>query len=375
MRSARFLAVIFMAICLSFSVRADSVALSGGPGDLTPVQFAALGLVEDPKSCSNSRKTSSVYLAPASFPVAETRGKARVELGDCDVYSESAFHEQDRMTKIVGTITAPSLLEIACVAAAQKVFQTAPTDTYRSCPSGETKMKGESPCRSEDFVTNTTRAFNLVSECLGVDRRDLFRIASENTGLVPGAITPQIESGAASVRDTDLGLAGGNSARAVGDRIRKSMGANAFCAGLYQIEQTFIAADEKSVCERMGQPAGAVLPLLVQAKSFLYLKADLEASLRTSAARAKFGSEAEFQNVLLRVAHSGSVAGEVKARAVFSTLLLRPFKGATDFLAQYGAALSAVVPDPVRAELATLSERFDSIAKDVHKSTGGRECF
>lgn len=378
MKSVHPFVVILMTALLLPSAEAASISLSGGPGDLTPAQLSALGVVEDPSVCSETRKsleselkkTSDVYLSPGSFPLPKPP-EAVVDPGGCDAYQDGPS-DFERMTKLVGTITAPSHLDLACVAGAQKIFQAVP-GPYRACPSGEMKPRSEGPCRTSNATATVSRALTLVSECLGIDRRELFRIGSESTGLVADALTPRAERSALTVRDTDLGFAGGEPARKAGSAIRTTMGNNAFCAGLYRLEQNFVFSDEKSVCERMSQPAGAFLPLFFQAKAYLYLRAELEAA--STASRAKFASEADYRNVLRAVAVSGAVAGEVKARAVFSTILLRSFKNADDFLKQYQSALVAAVPAEIRTEVDRFPSRLDALTKDLKKATGGRECF
>ena len=64
-----------------------------------------------------------------------------------------------------------------------------------------------------------TRALSLASECIGIERKDLFRVASEDTGLVPDAFSARTVSFARSTQNIDLKIAGGPAAQAVANAL------------------------------------------------------------------------------------------------------------------------------------------------------------
>ena len=383
MRSVLFVFVILLASI----AEATPAVLLGGSDEYSQAKLLGLGVLEDASSCSDTRKrleadlakTASTYLVPAAFPL-PVKSKPSEGTG-CEVDVEVANGVIDGLSAKIGEITRPKRNDIACVAAAQKRFAKT-TNEYRSCPVNTTTPGMEAPCRTENTVSTMTRALNVVSECLGIDRRELFQQAAESNGMVPDAFTPRIESAMRTVRDTELGLAGENSAREAGEFIAKAMRNNTLCASLSQMAFNFANAEEKSACERMVQPGGAFLPLYFQAKSVLLLRANLD-SLRkdfdlgrkTAAVRKKFGSEAEYQSVLRALALSGTIAGEVHVRATFAALLHRDFKSGKEFVTLFRTELAARIPAEVRAAVVDFSERFDKSVREVNLDSGGSECF
>ena len=382
------LALLFLSGTNGF---AASTSLRGGAGDLTPAQFDALGVTE--KSCAESRnglelslkKTSAIFLAPASFPpgalpVSSDPNACHPDREPRNVRNgRSGFHSSDALAASINEITSPSLADLACVAAAQKVASSEAAE-YRACPSGVKKT--ETPCRSISEVSTMTRALSLASECIGIERKDLFRVASEDTGLVPDAFSARTVSFARSTQNIDLKIAGGPAAQAVADQVRQRVHDNAFCSGLNQMGTDFALRLDQPVCDRMGQPQSAVLPYVFQAKAFLYLKADLDQSRADLDKKnpklhlkEKFGTEAEYLSALRTVAFLGATVGEVRARAVFLTVFHLKFNGAPEFLANYRRVLELSVPATERKSVEAYSAKSAERAAEVRKSAGGRECF
>jgi len=287
----------------------------------------------------------------------------------CEGSLESGNPVLGSLVKAVEEITRPNREEIACIGAAQKSSAIRSSE-FRSCPSGHKFSASESRCRSFEVASTAARALNLVSECVGIRREDLFLVVAASTGFVPDAISSEVENTIRSVIDVDLGLVGDEVARETGNLIRKKMKDTPFCSGLSQIETDFRLKDGLGVCERI---TGPFLPLIYQAKAFRYryasldaIRSGLDSSKNRNRLRSRFGSEEEYRLVLRSIAIMSVKIGDLRAQSIFFARLHRPFRDAKDFLSQYRSEVARIDPEAARLEETT---------RETNRTIGGAECF
>lgn len=318
MRSVLFASVILLASGFPPARAASAVALRGGPGDLAPAELASLGLLEE---CP------------------EEPGLARSEVPACRPDSATPFFAGDGVFGEIDAITGPGLGEIACVAAAQKTASEFANDP-RTCAE-----KRKKPCRGLAAVSKAARALTLVSECVGVDRAELFRGVALEAGWFPTAL-PLLSAWTSSLPAT--------------------MG-KPFCSPLARLEKGLREDGDPSICERMATPDGDLLPLYLQAKARRALRSDLEASRR------RFGVGTE--ELLRAVVFSASVVGELRARSVFQAALHSRFSDARDFLRIYRDQLGKTASPSERESLGRFEKRSADLEDGVKAKMRGRACF
>lgn len=371
----RRFSVIFLAMLVSgsgFAGPGDSVTLFGGGDDLNEKDFGALGLVEP--SCADAARNSlepeikqaleGVLAVPTVATTAATNQPTVVcptgggEAEKSDVVT-GAFPQTVKLaTEVVSSpIAKTSLKDVACVAAAQKVFGETHMP-YRVCPGDASKS--EPPCRTRDSATVMARAFDLVSECVGVDRRELFYQAMKTNGFVPDAWTP-----------TDEGF---SFFSAEAKKVDAAIGANAFCKNLDDVVKAYAAEKSKSICERMKRPAGFLLPLYFLAKSQRALRVALEDAANDNWMKDRFGKD--YETVLRAAIHASVGRGPAKALSVFRAVakVAEPDKNGKDmpvtdakrFLELYAKHLE---------EFPGVAAEVESQSARVKELLGGRECF
>ncbi|MBS1963509.1 MAG: hypothetical protein JST04_14940 [Bdellovibrionales bacterium] len=366
--------VILMAVLFStsgFAGPGGSVVLFGGD-DLSEKDFAALGLVE-PSCAEAARNAIEPEVKEAlggilALPTVATATATSQPVVVCptgggegersDVVTGSFPEAVKLTTEVVDSpIAKTSLKDVACVAAAQKVFGETHLP-YRSCPGDASKT--ELPCRTRNSATVMARAFDLVSECVGVDRRELFLQAVKTNGFVPDAWTP-----------TDEGFSFFSSEA---KKIDAGIGANAFCKSLDETVKAYAAEKSKSICERMKRPAGFLLPLYFLAKSQRALRVALENAANDNWMKDRFGNE--YETILRAAIHASIGRGPAKALSVFRAVakVAEPDKTGKDmpvtdakrFLELYAKHLE---------EFPGAAAEVESQSSRVKELMGGRECF
>ncbi len=299
-----------------------------------------------------------------------------------------------------------STTDLACVAAAQKIFGpsgygfadcTGKTEKkYRNAGSKGTRV----PCRSISHVMTVARSIDTVAACTGADARDLFRLFAKESGVMLNSLSWSGVAGIGQtsgiairqVQEVDQGISMFKNAKRVSAEIKENIyggggtPAKPYCRNLQGLETNFDISQSNNDCSILGFPQVALLPTLLGAKTYLYIRAEIEAFASEHGMKKTFG--ADYSDIIRAATYySYSAAGPTVGRAAFQAVALAA-KGKNwsreKVLAVLRERVLARTPGRVRGEVedyfqsnVTAKNKVgtEDFYKKVKEKVGGRECF
>jgi hypothetical protein len=395
----------------------SSLNASGAENMLVLEALAARNL-EDPAHCSSRRLyDESKYASTLSefYAVSNTLAppaylpRTILNNASCDLPLPPMSRDFSPIQDLLNSLAfknpvKATPLDLACVAVAQKHFGSSGWG-FIGCSKGKaypfqnrgSKTTSRVPCRTNANISLVAHTFKSVSQCLGVNSREAFKVFSKESGMMlnsrsfTGArgIGQLTQIAMQHVQDVDQGRPWGATKASL--ELSKRHSANIVgngsqlpkpeCDPLHQFERSFLSKDElANPCSILQLPEGAFRSMLYSMKLYSYYKAEIEAIAQSVGAEKFLGKDYR-EIIQAATAYSYSAAGPGHTRPTFKALLLaakKNYKGKTAFLNQLKANLVRRAPR-VAGEIRTyvsgegkgLKDRYAAIKAEL----GGRECF
>lgn len=289
----------------------------------------------------------------------------------------------------------PSEQDLKCVQAAQMTYNSG-GGGYATCSGPKSGLKRESvaPCVSETYVDLTTRAFNLVSSCTQLSRREAYGLFLQESGLHMNALS---HTGAGGIGQlTQVAILGVQQVDAseivtpevknVSTRVKNEIQSNPGCAPLREFEKLTLKESEAARrCEVLSFPRSPLYPMVLSMKHYQYGKAHLRAIISTLDLKKRFGEakNAELETELAQYAYNTGVSGIASSFLVYArTATAKRAKSVDAFMKGFQAHLAANFSESEdRRKEVSNHVRSDTEARGVQNrlkamdKKGGVACF
>jgi hypothetical protein len=368
----------------------------------------------DPKVCSEDslyleQEVSAAvgkYVTPFAADASVTGNALAACSGTTESESLLPSAAQTRLIKDLEPVLATEPKDVACVAAAQKFY--APIGRKASCESADAKPtpRKNPPCRSDAYTLGVTRAFSLVTQCLGADAREMFKLFVKESGMGLNAVSGTGAAGIGQMTGTAIlhvqnvqdGIEGKPASKRLAQQLEKEIHggtnpkepANPSCAPLQDFDRTRYTVDTAGAnCELLAMPQGLFLSMYYGTKHYLYYQADIRAVAEEGRFKEIFKDDYE---EILRVVsmYSYSAAGHYSVLPRFQTLAKLYYgkyksgpAGKASFLTALKMRIMAGRPKALQEEIDVFisgvnqagNEGAEEKYRKIKEALGGAECF
>jgi hypothetical protein len=368
----------------------------------------------DPNVCSEEslylEQEVSSALGKYLMPLAADPLPDETVVGTCSgAENGEQLKPSSSLTKLVADLE-PTLAtgpkDVACIAAAQKFYGPIGRKTYCESPDAKPSPQKVPPCRSDAYTLGVTRAFNAVTECLGADAREMFKLFVKESGMGLNAVSATGAAGIGQmtgvavmhVQNVQDGIEGKPASKRLAREFAKSIHGgtpprdppNPSCAPLREIDR--IRYDRESAganCELLAMPQGLFQSMFLGTKHYLYYKADIRAAAEEGHFKEIF--KEDYEEILRVVSmYSYSAAGHYSVLPRFQTLAKLYYgkyksgpAGKAAFLSALKTRILAGRPKALKAELDVFitgvneagNEGAEEKYRKIKEALGGAECF
>lgn len=274
----------------------------------------------------------------------------------------------------------PTIEDLFCVATIQSTFKGGGSYAKCSAPGvlAEKLPGSRSPCVSPTYVELTARAFNLVSACTRLDRREMMGLFAQESGFHLNALSYTNAGGIGQltavairgVQEIDKSLVLSATVKNVVTSVQKAIQDDPKCSPLKSVNSIELTEKQaKMRCEILSFPRNPLYPMLLSMKAYLYTKTRIEDQMDLTPALAKFtGADRKLiATDLSYYAYNGGYGGVWGSFATFlKTQAAKGVKKADVLMARFKNHLAAHYPHGGKS-------KREEISKHVYgdKSTTG----